>query len=688
MVTTMIVIVVVGAVLMVLQGVVARQVDKTAQEVSDRTNKALKRAVNERVASLAVCAQLLADRPSTRAATFADDATMQDYLKSTLSMVNADWIGWVSDGRVHAIVGSAPLKTGLKVSGISDVDGAISSQKPWSGVTVVAGAPFLAAECPVTIAGYAKGYLLVGSNLDERMLKSIASINGVEIVAYVKQGQYAATLPISSVAKKGGSLQWMSVEGRDYVGAFSSILSRQGNVVVRFLALTPKSEVMGVFNPLSENIYVLLALSLGTALAIGYWFGYSVTRPIQRLLTSAQEIQAGRWPEPINSSRSDEIGYLQATFDKMCSLLREREDLLINVLDPLTGVQNHKAFKERLQTIVTTQTEHRKPLSLVFVDIDGFADYNAEKGSHAGDQLLVDVAGILGGFVPPDGCIGRFGGDVFAVAIPDVDDKGVAEEVRRALYDLTGHPVSVGFVAMGEGLATAELLIIAAEMAVSQAKSGGRNHVRVFEGFDSSAEESDLRRVLKGGGFAAVKALAEAVDAKDNYTKGHSQRVADYAKDLARVLGYDEGFVELVGVTGTLHDVGKIGVPDEILKKASALTDEEFEEIKKHPALGEKIVSQIPTLADTLPGIRHHHERYDGKGYPDGLSGQYIPLLGRILAVADAYDAMTSSRSYRKAMSPREALGRMKEALGTQFDPRLGKAFIDLMTSDEGVRAA
>jgi HD-GYP domain-containing protein (c-di-GMP phosphodiesterase class II) len=179
--------------------------------------------------------------------------------------------------------------------------------------------------------------------------------------------------------------------------------------------------------------------------------------------------------------------------------------------------------------------------------------------------------------------------------------------------------------------------------------------------------------------------LAEAVDAKDRYTRGHSQRVAEYAKALAQASGYDEGFVELVYVSGTLHDVGKIGVPDEVLKKTSRLTDEEFAQIKLHPELGEKIVMQIPELRDTLPGVRSHHERYDGRGYPDRLAGEQIPLIARILSIADAFDAMTSDRSYREGMTFEHALSQIREGSGSQFDPDLAATFVAMMESDRQV---
>ncbi|UJF32911.1 HD domain-containing phosphohydrolase [Paenibacillus hexagrammi] len=175
--------------------------------------------------------------------------------------------------------------------------------------------------------------------------------------------------------------------------------------------------------------------------------------------------------------------------------------------------------------------------------------------------------------------------------------------------------------------------------------------------------------------------LAAALDARDAYTAGHSQRVAEYSLMIGTAVGFNEHQLDLLNKTALLHDIGKIGVRDAVLLKESKLTDEEFEQIKLHPVLGESILKQIEpaeAMAPLLPGVRSHHERFDGKGYPDGLSGEGIPLLGRIIAVADAYDAMTSDRPYRKGMPVAKALAILEEGKGTQWDPRFAQLFIDL----------
>lgn len=181
--------------------------------------------------------------------------------------------------------------------------------------------------------------------------------------------------------------------------------------------------------------------------------------------------------------------------------------------------------------------------------------------------------------------------------------------------------------------------------------------------------------------FNTLEALSSAVDAKDPYTRGHSQRVAEYALMIAAVMGYDSKFLTMLKVAGMLHDFGKIGVSEKILAKEGRLSDEEREAINDHPVIGSRILGKFRSFSEIVPGIRHHHERFDGGGYPDGLTGERIPLVGRIISVADAFDAMTTTRPYREKMSLEEASQELRRNSGTQFDPELVESFLASLES-------
>lgn len=199
---------------------------------------------------------------------------------------------------------------------------------------------------------------------------------------------------------------------------------------------------------------------------------------------------------------------------------------------------------------------------------------------------------------------------------------------------------------------------------------------------DLHAEVERKTQEIEGLSLHVVHSLADAIDAKDAYTKGHSGRVADYSREIAKRFGYSAERQEEIYMMGLLHDVGKIGVPDEVINKPGKLTDEEFAKIKTHPGRGARILENIKEMPKLATGARWHHERYDGRGYPDGLSGENIPEEARIIAVADAYDAMTSHRSYRDVIPQEVVKGELEKGSGTQFDPRFAAIMLEIIKED------
>jgi diguanylate cyclase (GGDEF)-like protein/putative nucleotidyltransferase with HDIG domain len=356
--------------------------------------------------------------------------------------------------------------------------------------------------------------------------------------------------------------------------------------------------------------------------------------------------------------------------------------------DSLTGLLNHRTFQMRLAEEVVRAQQGKHPLALLMVDLDGFGAVNNVYGHQIGDRALRALTAALQGAVRSIDVCARYGGDEFVVILPETNAEnalGVAWQVREAIarcaIDAAGVPVrltaSVGLAAFPQHAQTREELIRIADLAAYAAKHAGKDRVGRPEDALLALERdaAAMTSQLEHANMATVEALAAAVDAKDPYTRGHSQRVSAYATTLAGALGLQLADVMRVQLAGLLHDVGKIGIPDVILTKSGRLTADEFAVIQQHPEIGERMLAAVPFLREILPAVRHHHERWDGRGYPDGLSGSAIPAEAAILAVADSLDAMTSSRTYRPALPFAEARRRIAEGVGAQFDPQVVAAF-------------
>lgn len=399
--------------------------------------------------------------------------------------------------------------------------------------------------------------------------------------------------------------------------------------------------------------------------------------------------------------------------------------------DSLTGLPNHRSLKERLDEEVARARRLQRKLTVLMLDIDYFKPFNDDYGHAAGDSALQTVAAMLKNATRRGTAIARYGGEEFVVLLPDTDiDEGTAVARRICAYvadcaeaDHSALPrrltVSIGVATFPEHGEQRDALLQAADLAMYVAKRLGRNQVcsanelgtargaealvtQLTEHLPISTQEwgphivtALERRFLRLATLGPsadqesaadashwppvtvqwVTALAAAIDAKDHYTNGHSEQVAKLAADLARATGQSRELVELVQFAGQMHDIGKIGVPESILHKPGPLTAEEWAIMRMHPNIGARILSPIATLQTAIPIVLHHHERWDGQGYPDGLAEEAIPLGARMIAICDAFDTMVSDRPYRLALGEEEALSRLRASAGSQFDPRLVEAF-------------
>ncbi len=349
--------------------------------------------------------------------------------------------------------------------------------------------------------------------------------------------------------------------------------------------------------------------------------------------------------------------------------------------DPLTGLLNHGALVEHLADEIERARSSGLPLGVALVDIDNFRLLNDNHGHAAGDAALLAVVGLLAKSLPERVLMGRYGPDEFLlVAPPDVvvELEPALERLRVTLSDLSLQfeaterlpvTISAGLCSYPEHGASVTVLLAVLASTLEEAKASGGDAIRV------AGVEGDEAKGTSG--FDVLQGLVLAVDTKDRYTKRHSEDVARYAVFLAGRVDADPELIQTIRLAGLLHDVGKIGIPHQILRKPGKLTTEEFGIVQQHVALGDMIVRDLPDIDLIRAGIRHHHERWDGAGYLDHLEGMEIPLIARILAVGDAFSAMTTTRPYRKALDVREALKRLEDAAGSQLDGRLVRAFVD-----------
>ncbi|MEK6721533.1 MAG: diguanylate cyclase [Chloroflexota bacterium] len=362
-------------------------------------------------------------------------------------------------------------------------------------------------------------------------------------------------------------------------------------------------------------------------------------------------------------------------------ITRQTEQLLDSTrLDALTALTNHGTLVGELALAIDWARTDGSPIIVALIDIDNFKLVNDTYGHDAGDTALLQVARNLRDLLSDRVLMGRYGPDEFLVVAGGGDIVGIEpaiETLRRRLVDqslaidaVERLPISIsaGIATYPETATSVTGLLSMVAIAVAEAKASGGDATRIAGQIPEVTEETRSFDVFHG--------LVLAIDTKDRYTKRHSEDVARYGVFLAHQIGLDAEFIDGLTTAGLLHDVGKIGIPDAILRKPARLTDEEYAIVKQHVALGDSIVRNIGNVEFVRAGIRHHHERWDGRGYLHALAGEDIPLVARILAVGDAFSAMTTTRPYRKALSVDEALRRLGDAAGTQLDERLVAAFI------------
>ncbi|MCR1951708.1 diguanylate cyclase [Clostridium sp. DSM 100503] len=362
--------------------------------------------------------------------------------------------------------------------------------------------------------------------------------------------------------------------------------------------------------------------------------------------------------------------------------------------DGLTGVFNHRYFHDALKEKITLSEKYKEPTSMIFVDIDYFKHYNDLYGHQKGDEVLRTIGSLLKNNIREDDIAARYGGEEFAVILPNTTEEEatlLADKLRLTIeetkfYGEENQPRGVLTASMGVSVYPDKAkndveLIKSADDALYRAKFFNKNRVETYtsilDELKNDIEEKDIELVT------SIKTLISVINAKDRYTYGHSERVVLYSRLLAKKLKLNKVDTDTLIYSAYMHDIGKINIAQDILMKKMPLTAEEWELLKQHPESGVEIIRPVKSLEKMVPIILHHHEKYNGTGYPDALKEDEIPYLSRVLTVVDSFDAMTSNRPYNKRKTYDEAIVELRKFSGIQFDPVIAEKFIEVIKENK-----
>lgn len=644
---------------------------------------------NERCQDMAVCASMLADKCKSLEALLgdysrSDDAWTalqnQDYksLKDNLSSWAPEQVG------VQAVILSDLNQRIIASSGLNkDIEKAIfDTKKPedaalggkhCTGFVSCGNSIYIVSTAPVLKSsgvGPRTGALTFAKQVDSDVLTQLSSALDMRLAIYVdgKPATLAQNVSTKSLPEKPNiTLREKIADGQSVISisdsgklayTWKSLQNWDGESVAMLVSSASRQEAISNTNAVMLRSFILIVCCLLVALL--------------------------------------------STLQLKASSLAQHA-----LTDELTGLHNHRFLQEHMELEMNRAKRYKRPMSIIMLDIDHFKYINDQHGHLVGDQALKGLSRLLNESMRETDIVARYGGEEFLIILPEtflhasmVAAERVRKLVEETIFDAkvvgsagrgaTKLPlrftVSLGVASFPQHADRPDELIMAADLALFAAKNASRNAVRSYASIqDQELSESDgplnIHMAMREGSLAAVRALAAAVEARDESMRGHSEKVAICSIAIGQAMRLSNEDMNTLRTAALLHDVGRIAIPDAIVQKPGALTDEEREVVKTHSVKGADILASAPQLAQVSKIVRHHHERYDGKGYPDGLEGENIPLLSRIIATADAFDAMTSSRAYRAASGIADTIISMWELAGLQFDPDVVKVLDQLVAS-------
>jgi len=346
--------------------------------------------------------------------------------------------------------------------------------------------------------------------------------------------------------------------------------------------------------------------------------------------------------------------------------IKEKENQLYfqSYHDKLTGIYNRLYFEEELNRL---NTRRQFPLSIIIGDVNGLKLINDAYGHDKGDEVLKSIAKLLKKNLRHEDVLSRWGGDEFAIILPKTDKSDVIKIIDRVKDSFIEHSTSSIPLNISMGFAVKKNT----RKKINDMIKNAEDIMNEYKLLENESARSSI-----------ILSLKKALEERDYETEEHAMRMANLSLLLGKKLNFNYNELNELRLLAILHDIGKISISDNIILKPDKLTPEEWEIIKKHPEVGYRLAKSSRDLEQIAIGILHHHERWDGKGYPEGIKGKKIPVISRIVSIADAFDAMTNDRPYRKALSREEAIEEIKREAGSQFDPVLAKMFIEILSSD------
>lgn len=476
-----------------------------------------------------------------------------------------------------------------------------------------------------------------------------------------------------------------------------------GRTMGYFRAMLPVTHIHRQATACRRSILITMSLSVGLVLLVILGTHMLITGPVVRLLARLQQLDSGEGShkglthnlhgEPLVLARR-----LESAFEKLA---------YISKTDELTGLANRRHFEEVLEAFYYQARRYNRPLSLIVMDIDYFKAVNDTGGHAAGDKVLKEFSVAIEDACRRADLPGRIGGDEFAILLPEThagDAEAVAERVRK---NIAAHDVNIGNlqVHISSSMGIADLnagemdgpgaMMALADHALYAAKQRGRNCIvqaHELQGGSRTSGQSETGKVdvlskklaglnseFKDLFLKAIEVVMEILQQRDPHMANHSLKVQHYAALIAQEMELPSRVIKRLEIAAMLHDIGMLALNDAVLLCPSKLSEEDHAIMRRHPLLSVRIMERMEFLEQEIPAVRYHHERYDGKGYPEGIVGPAIPLTARILAVADAFDAMTSPRAFRTARSVSEAVGEIRGGSGTQFDPAVVQAFMGVV---------